>query len=347
MTYYISTQTAASSMRQSILRLQTELAAGEIELSTGRHADIGLTLGARTGESLALQAEASFLQTLVETNHTVLTRLETADGVLGSLRASAQGLLETILRSGGSNQNTNAIKARAETALKGLIAGLNTAHNGDRIFAGTNTGTSPITNYYSPGSANKAAVDAAFLAAFGMPQTSPLVSSISGASMQSFLDTQFPLLFQGVNWSTDWSTASSQTMTNQISKSQTVNTSVSANSLAFQQLAQAYTMAADLGIETLNATAREAVTATARSLLTAAISNLIDIEASTGLVQESTSRATRQMSLQISILASETGSLEGVNPYEVAARVSNLQTQIAASYSLTSQLRQLSLVHFL
>lgn len=347
MTSYISTQTIASSMRQSIVRMQSELAAGEVELSTGQHADIGLTLGARTGESVALQTEASLLQTIVETNQIVATRLNTTVRVLGDLLDTAQDLLEALLQGNGTNQNASAIQASAESALSGLIAGLNTTLNGDCIFAGTNTDTLPIANYYAAGAANKAAVDSAFLAAFGISQTSPLVSAISGTDMQNFLDAQFAPLFQGASWTGAWSSASSQTLTNQISKNQTVNTSVSANNLAFQQLAQVYTMAADLGTGTLNPSAYQVVTNTARSLLTAAISNLIDIEASAGLAQSNTAGATEQMSMQISILATEIGNLESVNPYEVAARVSTLQSQIAASYSLTSQLHRLSLVEYL
>ncbi len=68
---YISTQSISSSMRQSILRMQTELAASETEVATGNYADIGLTLGAQTGESVSLQAQSSF----TGTNQTVATRL--------------------------------------------------------------------------------------------------------------------------------------------------------------------------------------------------------------------------------------------------------------------------------
>jgi hypothetical protein len=52
------------------------------------------------------------------------------------------------------------------------------------------------------------------------------------------------------------------------SATQTADTSVSANNTAFQQLAQAYTMLADLGTPNLNSSAYQAVTSTAQSLLT-------------------------------------------------------------------------------
>lgn len=266
---------------------------------------------------------------------------------MGSLQASAQDLLNSLLQGDGSTSNASTIQASGESDLKGLISSLNSTLNGDYIFGGTNTSKQPIADYYATGAANKAAVDTSFLAAFGMPQTSPGVSAISGASMQSFLDTQFAPLFQGAKWSSNWSSASSQTLTSQISEGQAANTSVTANNLAFQQLAQAYTMVADLGTQNLNSSALQAVTNTARSLLTSAISNLVDLQASVGMVQSNVSSATNQMSLQMNILSAQIGNLESVNTYEVATRVTDLQTQIETSYSLTARLQQLSLVKYL
>ncbi len=81
--------------------------------------------------------------------------------------------------------------------------------------------------------------------------------------MQSFLNNQFAPLFQGANWTSDWSSASNTTISSQISESQTVTTSVSANQSAFQDLAQAYTMVANLGTQNLSADALNAVVTTA------------------------------------------------------------------------------------
>ncbi len=347
MTSFISTQAISSSMRQSILQMQSELAASETEVATGNYADIGLSLGATSGEDVSLQAQTSMLQTLMTTNQTIATQLGTTTTTLSSLQSSAQNLLNSLLEGDGSNSNASTIQASGEDDLQGLISSLNSSLNGNYIFGGTNTGTEPVTNYYAAGAANKAAVDNAFQAAFGMSQTSSSVSTISGTNMQNFLDTQFAPLFQGTNWSTNWSSASSQTLTNQISENQTASTSVSANNPAFQQLAQAYTMVADLGTQNLSSSAYQAVSSTAQSLLTSAISNLTDLQANVGMVQSDVTNANNQMSLQTNILSTQIGNLESVNTYEVSTRITDLQSQIEDSYALTSQLAQLSLVKFL
>jgi flagellar hook-associated protein 3 FlgL len=136
-------------------------------------------------------------------------------------------------------------------------------------------------------------------------------------------------------------------LTSHISDTQTSNTSVSANNTAFQQLAQAYTMVADLGTQNLNALAYQAVTSTAQSLLSSAISNLVTSQANVGLIQSNITTATTQMSAQMNILSTQIDNLDNINPYEVATRVNYLQTQIQTAYSLTSQLQHLSLVQYL
>jgi flagellar hook-associated protein 3 FlgL len=347
MSAYISTQSISSSLRQSVLNLQNELNVSQTEVSTGNYADIGLTLGAETGRSVSLQAQNSFLQTISDTNSAVSTRLSATQDNLSSLQSSAQSLLNSLLAADGSVSGAAAIQTTGASDLRSLISTLNSTLSGDYLFGGINTGTAPITDYNGAAAPNKQAVDAAFSAGFGMSQTSAGVSGISGGAMQSFLDTQFAPLFQGANWASNWSSASDQTLTSAISPNQTENTSVSANQPAFQELAQAYTMISDLGIQNLGQDAYQAVKSTATSLLTSAIGNLTSLQASVGEVQSSVSGASNQMSLQMNVLSTQISNLESVNTYEASTRVSELQTQIETSYSLTSQLQQLSLVKFL
>lgn len=74
-------------------------------------------------------------------------------------------------------------------------------------------------------------------------------------------------------------------MSTRISENQVAGTSVCANSIAFQQLAQAYTTIADMGTKRLSTSAYSVVVDRARSLPSTAISNLIDIRATVGLAQ--------------------------------------------------------------
>lgn len=347
MSSYISSYSLSSVLQQAILKAQSNLVTAQQEVSTGTYADVGLQLGAATGQDISLRADNSLMQTLADTNNVASLRLSSTQSVLGTLQTTAQNFLNALLSSTGT-PSASSLQSTAQSGLESMIAGLNTSAGGQYIFGGINTGTAPITDYYaSSSSPNQVAVNTAFSGTFGFSQTSPSVSSITGTQMQSFLNTQFPPLFQGANWTTDWSAASNTTITSQISESQSASTSVSANQSAFQDLAQAYTMVANLGTQNLNSGALTAVTTTATSLVQKAITGLTDMQVNVGLVQSSISTANDQMSVQMNILTTQINNLESVNPYQVATRVTALQTQIETAYSLTAQLHKLSLVNYI
>ena len=347
MSSFISSYSITSALRQSILTAQSNLAQAQQEVSTGTYADVGLTLGAQAGEDINLRNQEALLQTFTSTNNLTATSLNSTQNVLSGLQTTAQNLRKGVIAGTGQNATGSSLQQEAQSALQSLISGLNTNENGNYLFAGTNTAVAPITDYYASGSANQAAVNSAFSSYFGFSQSSPSVSGISASQMQSFLATQFAPLFQGANWSSNWSSASNTTTTSEISPSMTVSTSVSANNSAFQDLTQAYTMLSSLGTQNLSSAALQTLTSNAENLLNAGIAGLTNLQASVGVTQSDITTANNQMSIELNVLSTQIGNLENVNPYEAGTEVTNLQTQIETSYSLTSQLTQLSLVKYL
>jgi flagellar hook-associated protein 3 FlgL len=347
-TTFISTLAASTAMRQSILNMQAQLADAQKEVATGRLADVGLSLGGQTGQTVSLRNEQSRLQTITNTNSIVSTNLSATSQALTDLQTTAQGVLNTLVSNSGSNPSAQAIQSQGASALQSLIAGLNTTSGNQYIFAGVNTDVRPIASYGgSPPSASKQAVDNAFQAAFGMSQSDPAVASISPSDMQAFLDNQFAALFQGPDWSSNWSSASDSTVKSRISPSELADTSVSANQPAMQKLAMAYTMLSDLGLANMSASTQQVVVQTASKAVSAANGDLTDLQAGVGVTQQRVSSANNRMSVQMNILATQDGNLEQVDPYTSATKVNDLQTQIETAYSLTAQLHQLSLLNYL
>jgi flagellar hook-associated protein 3 FlgL len=347
MSSFISSYSISTALRQSVLTAQSNLAQAQQEVSTGTYADVGVALGAQTSQDISLRSQESLLQTLTTTNNLTATNLSATQGVLSSLQTTAQNLLQSVIGSGSQDGVSTSLQQQAQSALQSLISGLNTTEGGNYLFSGTNTSVAPITDYYSAGSANQSAVDSAFSSYFGFSQTSSSVANITASQMQDFINTQFAPLFQGTNWTSNWSSASDTTTSSEISPSLTVSTSVSANQSAFQDLAQAYTMLADLGTDNLSSSALQTLETNAENLLNAGTSGLTAIQTSVGSVQNDITSANSQMSVEMSVLSTQVGNLENVNPYEASTEVTNLQTQIETAYSLTSQLSQLSLVKYL
>jgi len=324
--------------------MQTQLANAELELSTGKDANVNLTLGATAGQDISLQQQQTYMQTLTTNNNTAATRLSTTQNTLSNIQSTAQTFLDSLIQNQGSQSSASTLQSSANTSLQSLISNLNSTLNGDYVFAGTNTANAPITDYFASGSANSTAVTSAINTQFGNP---PDFSTTTGTQMSSFLTGTFAGLFTGSNWNSDWSSASNQTLTSQISTSDSQSTSVSANQTAFQQLAEAYTMVSSLGNQKLSSDAYNSVMTQAQSLVSNAISGLTSIQSDVGVVQSSITNSNTQMSAQMTILSTQVDNLESADAYDAATKVNNLQTQIETAYSLTNQLKQLSLVNYI
>jgi flagellar hook-associated protein 3 FlgL len=304
--------------------------------------DVGLNLGAGTGRSLTLHVDTRALASLVASNNTVATRLQQTQSALDTLMAGANTFLQQLV----INKDARAagtIQPLAESALAGFLSNANASDGHDYLFAGINSAMPPLADYDSgPG----AAIDAAFLARFGISQSDPGVAAIPGADMADFLDTAFADLFADPDWNTNWSSASSQAMTSRIAPSETVDTSVSANETAMRKLAMAYSMVAKLGVEGLGADAREAVFNKAISVIGDAVTGLTTLQASVGTTQNRVKDTTTRLTAQQTIIEQRIGVLEGVDPAEAKIRIDTLSTQIEMSYSLTAKLLQMSILNY-
>src|SRR3954464_5545690 len=191
---YISTLMLSSSLRSSITNNQAALAKASKEATTGRFADVGLELGATTGGDVTLRADLSFADQLVDTNGLVSGRLDITQSRITPRVWRPTVFLKGLSAARSTHGGGRIILPPASTNLQDLIGALNVSYNGSYLFAGVNTQNTPITAY-ATGSASKNQVASAFVAAFGFSQSSPGVSSITPAQMQTFLNTTFDAQF--------------------------------------------------------------------------------------------------------------------------------------------------------
>ena len=344
----ISTPALVAAPRLSVLQAQAALSKAQIELSSGKLADIGLGLGDATGQYLSYNAQQSRLQALTQGNVTTATRLSVTTTSIDALRTRANSFMSSLTEATTAGSIPDSLIISSGNNLDDLTSTLNTSVGNQYIFGGINSYQQPVAAYTtSPASGSKQAVDDAFSAAFGTSQNSAAAGSISGADMQTFLDGSFSSLFAPASFSSTWSSASDSVVSSRISMTETVDSSVSANNQPFRQLAQAYTMVKEFASSNFNSAAGQAVLATATQLVSNAVTGLTNIEAGVGVSQSAVSDANDTMATQISFLSSQASALVAVDPSMLATQISGLQTQIQASYEVTSQLQQLSLVSFL
>lgn len=344
----ISTQGIANSTRLSMIRSQNELATASKELSSGRFADVGLALGARTGQTVALRQELARISTIIDTNGLVAARLDTSQAALANVQSTAEDFLGVLIAMRENPQAAEVIAPQAELNLKTLVGTLNANLNGQYLFAGIDTEVAPMADYLGPPpSAGKTAVDAAFLGYFGFGQGDPGVATITPAQMQVFVDNHLAPLFADPQWGATWSSASDENLSSRVSTNEVIATSANANEQPFRDLAMAYVMLSDLGPGTLEPNAYRTLLERATGLVGGAMQDLTTVQARLGVAQSRVSDASDRMAVQRDILTRQITDLENVDPFEAATRVNALMSQVEVSYNLTARIREMSLLRYL
>ncbi len=338
----ISTATLIGSTRTGVSRMQNELARLNEEVVTSRMADVGLTLGARTAQSVSLHIDYDSLSSLIDSNSQVSSRLDQQQSALDTLRTGADDFLQSLIDGQTSGGGATLVET-AKSALASFTQTVNASDGHDYLFGGINSSSAPLAEYDSgPGDA----VTAAFTAKFGFPPDDPAAADITGDEMSDFLDNEFDALFADSSWGADWSSASDQVTSNRIDTTTTVSTSVSANEPAMRKLVEAYTMVGYLGLDGLSSDAQQAILDKANTLVGSGNDGLVEIQASLGGVQNQVTDATDRLKTQQSILTTHIDSLEGVDAAEAKVQIDTLTTQIEMSYSLTAKLLEISLLNY-
>lgn len=346
-TSFISTHAISAANRLSTLKTQERLVEAQKEVSTGRLADVGASLGYKAGGTISLRQENLRLNTIIDTNAIVSTRLDITQSSLQNIAESAQNFINALIGARTSDSGAQLLQKEARTSLGALSDMLNVSVDGAYIFAGTNADILPMPDYFAePTAAARQSVANAFLAEFGFSQDDPTSNAISATGMQTFLDGAFDGLFDESAWSSNWS-SSGQPVQSRISTYERIETSVGTNEQALRQLAGAYTMIADLGIENLNDNAFQTVVDAAIKAAGSAIQGVVAIQSEVGIAEERIANANDRMSIQADIMINHINILEGVDPYEASTRVSSLLTQLETSYALTARIQRLSLTNFI
>lgn len=345
---FVSTASLSQETTSSIARVQRQLAAAQTELVTGKHADIGQELGAKTTIVVALRHDRMQIASLIDSNELTRLRLTSSQEGLKAISDLSQNALASLVRAQTTTASASAIVADAQASLTSLQDLLNSSANGQYLFAGINSDVRPFDAYFGePAPASRAAVSAAYQAKFGFDQMSSSVSTITPAQMQEFIDNEFSALFLDPAWSATFSEASDKNVRSRIGRKELIETSANANEEAIRGLTAALVMTADLGFESLNDNTKQVLLAKAVKLAGNAVGGVADIQATLGVAQERLATSSEVLSVQARIIDRSIGDLEDVDQAEVATRLSTLMTQLESAYSITSRIHNLSILDYL
>ncbi|QPC91089.1 flagellar hook-associated family protein [Mesorhizobium sp. INR15] len=343
----VSSAALTNAMRYQQMRMQADLVKATKESSTGRVADVGLALGARTAQSVTFSRDLDRLNGIVDSNGLISARLSATQTSLGQLSTAAQSLLSS-LTSASSGDGANSITQSAgNSTLQQLTSILNTSVNGEYLFAGTNTDVKPINDFSAAGSSAKAAFDASFVARFGFTPADPAAANITAAQMDSFITNDVQPQFFGAGWQANWSNATDQQIVSRIALNENTPTSTSANQDGIRKLAMAATIVSSLMSSNVSKAAKDTLISRSTTMVGEALSGIGQVQSQTGIIQKRVSDATDRMKTQVDLFERHILDLEGVDPAEAATRVANLTQHIENSFALTARLQQLSLLKYL
>ncbi len=344
----ISTLALNTTLRNITIEKQNALNDAQVELSTGRHADMGRELGAFSSSVVSLETQLGFIDQLQVTNAFAANRLstmqisinsmvETSNDFIGQLTAELSGALDPQL-----------LETIGNSTLANVHSTLNVTFKGEFVFSGVNTDSKALVDYQgSDGTAAKAAVQNAFTTEFGFPVTSPLVDTITPAAMKAFIDGAFSDLFNDANWQTLWSGSSDRGMRAKISTRELVEIPTTAQAQAFRDVTAASVLIAELSAIGLNGSAMNQLAESSIGLMGESIGKMADEQARMGVVEERIENANDRMDFQKNILGNLLSGVTEVDSYEAAVRLNQISTSLEASYSATARIQSLSLLNFI
>ncbi|KQT82447.1 flagellar hook-associated family protein [Aurantimonas sp. Leaf443] len=346
MTVTLSTLAISTTIRSTIQRVHAQVEQAYTEATTGRYADVGMTLGNRTGSALSFRLEGSATERQLASNKLVDSRLGAIDNVLDTVAASASDLNKALILGFTDPKVLQSTVQTAASAMQTLTGMLNTSLNGQTLFAGQNTDQKPM-NAYVEGSAPRSDVVQSF--DDYLASISTTADQLTDAQMTAYLDGPFKALFQTASDGTwqPFSNASSDNVVSRLSESQSVESTVSANEEAFRDLTAGYAMVMDLATRNLSVKAMGVVTAAAQQKLSTGMAGITAIQADIGLRQNRITDANTTLTQKKDIMELSLDSLEGVDQSEAALRMQQLETQLQVSYKAAGQILQLSILDYI
>ncbi|MBX3573881.1 MAG: flagellar hook-associated family protein [Mesorhizobium sp.] len=346
-TSYVSSTAISQALRYSMMKMQTDLVTAQKESTTLRVADVGLALGARTGETVSLARDVSRLNGIIDSNSLVSSRLSSTQTILSQLTDRAETLRSTLSAAVSGSSDHSVLQADGAAMLGLLTSTLNTSINGQFLFAGINTDVKPVADFSDPASPSKVAFDTAFQAYFGFAQTDAAAATITSTQMDDFLTNVVEPQFLGAGWNANWSSATDEAIVSRITLNETTETSVSANISGIRKLAMVAAITSELMKGPLNAGAAAALSERALTLVNEGIAEVTAQQTMTGVAQQRVNNASERLETQVNLFEKTISDMEGVDPYEAATKVSALVSQIETAYALTSRIQQLSLLKFM
>ncbi len=354
----MSTLDALSTQRRVAADLDMRLSKAATEASTGQKADIYQALGLRASEALVLRAGMARNEAFIASNEMLSSRLELTALTLRQTRETAQGFLDLAVSNvAGPTQTAGELQHAAKLALERLTGQINTTFRGVPIFAGTDSAQAPLQRWDAVNPATGLSPNDVLGVTVGMGLADGADATDKAARLAEIFASAPTVLppeqrfestfFNGTPQLAPDGTAAPR-VTARIDESTVIQHGVQANDPAFTDLLRGLSMLASLDASAIaDPDAYRVWVGEAANAISSGISGLIEAESRLGSQQQTVEQVLGMQRDRQSLFNSQVLTLEGVDPYEAATRLSQLQTQLEATYAITARLSRLSFLNYM
>ena len=343
--------------RGHVARVTEELSLAGKELSTGRKADLFADLGPQASVALTLRAREDNTQAYMTSNDLLDSKLEAMLASVDAVRDGAEGVLKNALvNASRPTTGAEALQSESRAALESIIGSLNVSYNGDHMFSGTASDRQPLTRWEEVNpetglSPKQVIADIVGTGPTSVAEAEAMIDEI-GAFFASTNTADPDRNFEGTFFNgtpqLDAGGAPSNRVNARISEGQALEYGVQANDQAFRDTLKGLAMLAVIDVSEIS---DEAAYVRWMDEVNGALSDGVQgarsAAADIGFNQQMVEKAQDQLEDISLVQRTQISNFESVDPYEAATRVSNLETQLQASYSVTARLSQMSLLNFL
>ncbi len=343
--------------RQFVARTTTELQRAGQEVATGRKADIFADLGPRAASTLILRAREDETQAYMKSNGILETKLQAMLTSMDAVRSSVDSVFQSALINVTRPVNgASALQMQARASLEEVIATLNISFDGDALFSGTASDRPPLTRWSDVNPDTGLSPEAVLQSLVAAPPTTAAEAQTMIDNINAVFDStytpdpnaNFEATFYNGTPALDGSGQPENRVSARIEPGLALDYGVQANDQSFRDMLKGLAM---LAVTDVSKITDEAAYGTWMAEVTDALSagtqGALNTSAAIGFNQQVVETAQKRLDALSLVQQTQISNYESVDPYEAVTRMTNLQTQLQASYEVSARLNQLSFLNFM
>jgi flagellar hook-associated protein 3 FlgL len=341
-----------------VTRATSELQKASKEMTTGRKVDVFADLGPMAAVTLTLRTTEKQLGGYISANGVLSSKIDAMLNGVDSVRSTVQDIFERVVSNASRKTASVAtLQLEATEAIKSIISILNQSYNGDHLFSGVKSTSSALTNWDTVNTDTGLSPSGVFDAIVGsgpttLVEATSMVSDIDQIFASSYAansDYNFESTFYTGKPALEAGGQPASRVSAQIEVDRVLSYGVQANDDPFREVLKGLTMLAS--VDPVALTETDGVYSEwlngASEALSKGLSGALAVSTRLGFYQQVIEHSVTRQSDLAFVYQTQINGFEAVDPYEAATRLSAMETQLQAAYSVTSRISRLSILNYL